>query len=92
MLTFEQAKKIGLEACAEKIGKEFVREHADATSTAYGEHDGEVYCFIGINISPRKQFDGKTLRLSSTGKPDYRASCNVSLKDGSTTFIECVLP
>lgn len=92
MLTFEQAKKIGLDACIEKLGKEFVRNHAETTSSAYGEHDEEVYCFVGVSTGPRKSFNGKTLRLSSDRKPAYRASCNVSLKDGSTTFIECVLP
>lgn len=91
MLTFEQAKKIGLDACTDKLGRDFVRSHADATSSAYGEHDNEVYCFVGVSTSPKKDFDG-TLVLSSDRKPAYRASCNVSLEDGKTTFIECVLP
>lgn len=92
MLTIDQAKKIGFDACAEKLGREFVDLHADATSSAYGQHDDKVYCFLGISIEPRRTFDGETLRLSSDRKLKYRASCNVSLLDGSTEFIECVTP
>ena len=91
MLTLEQAKTIGINACIEKLGKEFVENHADTTSSAYGRHDNEVFCFVGVNLEPRRVYDG-TLRLSSEAKPTYRASCNVSLRDGNTTFIECVLP
>lgn len=35
MLRFQQTKKNGLEAYADKISKKFVRQHADITSTAY---------------------------------------------------------
>lgn len=92
MLRFETARKIGLNACIDKIGRDFVQTYADSTTTAYGEIDGNAFCFVGVDDRPSSMFDGKTLTLDSQSKFPYRASCNVNLKDGSTHFLDCVVP
>lgn len=92
MLCFETAKKIGLNACIDKIGREFVRKYADSTATAYGEVDGCAFCFVGVDNRPQSAFDGETLTLDSQSQFPYRASCNVSMTDGSTRFFDCVVP
>lgn len=56
MLTFEEARKIGLDACAEKLGRNFVRKYAGTSSTAYGDAEDHVYCFIGVSDQPRKPY------------------------------------
>lgn len=94
MLSFEAAKKIGVNACIDKIGRDFVTKNKDNSTSAYGEGEGEgeVYCYVGVaeessglNDSPDK------LYLTADGFP-YYASCNVSMMDGSITFLECVVP
>ena len=92
MLCFEEARKIGLNACIDKIGRDFVRKYAESTTTAYGEVDGNAFCFVGVDNQPLPSFDGKTLVLDSRSKFPYRASCNVSLQDGDMQFLDCVVP
>lgn len=92
MLTLEQAKDKGFKTCISKIGAEFVRSHADRTSSAFGEHDGMVFCFIGVSDRPMPSFKEGTLRLSPGEKPKYRASCDVKLETGEIVFLECVVP
>ena len=42
MLTVEEAKKIGIRACVEKIGYDFCKAHPDNGVSAYGEErEGE---------------------------------------------------
>lgn len=92
MLTFEDAKRIGLNACIEKLGREFVNKYADSTSSAYGDDgEGNAFCFVGVDNRPQKPYTG-TLTLSRREKFPYRASCKVSMSNGSTVFYDCVLP
>ena len=35
MLTYESARKIGVEACIDKLGRAFVEKHRDTSSSAY---------------------------------------------------------
>ena len=53
MLTFEDAKKIGIDACAEKIGRSFIREYADTSSTGYGDAEDHAFCYIGVDNRKR---------------------------------------
>ena len=92
MLTFEKAKRIGLNACINKLGKEFVETYADSTSSAYGDDgEGNAFCFVGVDNRPRKRFTGN-LKLTSKEQFPYRASCKVSMSTGETTFFDCVIP
>ncbi len=54
MLTVVEAKKIGIQACMDKIGYDFCKKHADNGTTAYGEDDGFVKCFLGLVMSRRQ--------------------------------------
>ncbi|MBQ8199200.1 MAG: hypothetical protein IJZ76_07230 [Lachnospiraceae bacterium] len=94
MLTVIEAKKKGMKACIEKIGYEFCKKHADNSTTAYGEDDGVVFCYVGVDDSPAPDFDSETQTwiLSENNEFPYSASCNVSMKDGEIVFLECNLP
>ncbi len=93
MLSVNEARKIGINACIDKLGRDFVRKYKDSCVYAYGESEDGVYCFVGVNDNP-DCYDNDTdvLILDSTSKFPYRVSCNVRLTDGAVTFIECVLP
>ena len=47
MLTFEEAKKIGIRACIDRIGYDFCLAHNENSTSAYGEVDGIGKCFVG---------------------------------------------
>ena len=92
MLSVEAAKKIGINACIEKLGREFVLAHKEYATSAYGESDDGVFCFVGVDDGCKSQNSDRVLILDSHSEFPYRASCNISLADGTTRFIECVLP
>ena len=90
MLTFNEAKKIGVNACIDKIGREFVAEHRDTSSVAYGENKGKVFCFVGVNDKPDNLPQNPTeLMLDGGEKFPYSASCNVCMLNGTVDFLEC---
>lgn len=92
MLSVETAKKIGINACIDKLGRDFVLSHRDCATSAYGESEYGVFCFVGVDDKFVSQNSDKKLILDSCSKFSYRASYNVSLIDGSQRFIECVSP
>ena len=92
MLTFEKAKEIGLNACIDKLGRDFVERYAESTSSAYGDDgEGNAFCFVGVDDKPNSTYNG-TLSLTSKDEFPYRASCLVSMATGVATFLDCVLP
>ena len=92
MLSIAAAKKIGINACINKLGREFVLAHRNSSTSAFGENDGGVFCFVGIDDNPRPiHFDG-TLTLDSASHFPYFASCIVDLSSGATDCLECVIP
>lgn len=95
MLTVEEAKKIGIRACINKIGYDFCKKHADNATSAYGEEDGYVNCFVGVSDFPAPECDitkVEQLILTSGKKWPYVASCNVYLEDGEIEFLEHRVP
>lgn len=92
MLNMETAKKIGLNACIDKLGREFVLANKDVATSAYGESDGGVFCFVGVDDRHSRTTCDRSLVLDSHSSFPYRVSCNVSLLDGSPRFVECVTP
>ncbi len=92
MLNIEAARKIGINACIDKIGRDFVLAHKDSSTTAYGESDDGVFCFVGVDDRHNLQEQEGVLLLDSHSEFPYRASCNVNLANGVPHFIECVLP
>ena len=95
MLTVIEAKKIGIRACIDAIGYDFCKKHADNGTSAYGEHDGIVYCFVGVSDEPTPECDISkvdSLILTSVTEWPYSASCNVDMQDGQIEFLEIRRP
>ena len=90
MLTFEEAKKIGIDACVAKLGESFVSKHEDNLCAGYGDVEDYAYCFLGVSDQPEK-LSGE-LVLDSTSKWPFIAKCNVWYNDGRIEFFDCVLP
>ena len=84
MLSKEAAKKIGIDACADKLGRDFILAHKNYAIS--------VYCFVGVDDQHRPQNNFDTFVLDGPSQFPFRASCNVSLEDGIPRFEECVLP
>lgn len=95
MLTFEEAKKIGIRACMDKIGYDFCMQHKDNAVSTYGEDDGIVYCFVGVSDQPEPDYDSldySELKLTHENDWTYYASCNVDRSNGAIEFLECKVP
>lgn len=92
MLNVEAARRIGIKACIDKLGRDFVLAHKEFATSAYGECEEGVYCFVGVDNRSKASDDCKRLILDSHSEFPYRVSCNVNLLDGTHSFIECVLP
>lgn len=96
MLTAEEARKAGINACIDLIGRDFVEQNKDSATAAYSltaTKYGAVDCFVGVGDREKRENDG-TLVLDSTSKFQYQAVCSVSLIDGMVTFNEdlCIFP
>lgn len=92
MLTFEEAKVIGFNACVDKLGRDFCRQYKDSAVTAYGLEEDEAYCFVGIDNRKSRYEQMENLVLTSDTSFPCRASCNVNLKTGVTDYLEVVKP
>lgn len=95
MLSFDMARKIGINACIDKIGRDFVLAHKDTATSAWGEGETEnsVFCFVGVDDAPAEPLPEGVLQLDGEGSRwPYHASCLVSLVNGATIFQECVSP
>ncbi len=96
MLTMDDARRNGLNACAEKIGKDFLRTHQENSTMACSEMDDVVVsCFVGVNDQPAQleNIDSVTeMVLTSYRNWPYFASCKVNRTDGTISFTECKLP
>ena len=88
MLSVEEATRIGQEACINKLGIGFVQQHQGFGSFGYGEIDGKVFCFVGVD--PFHQSSGKGLILDHQKFP-CRISCTVDIETGEVVFVECVM-
>ena len=85
MLSKEAAKKIGIDACADKLGRDFILAHKNYAISIYGESADSVYCFVGVDDQHRPQNNFDTFVLDGPSQFPFRASCNVSLEDGYLT-------
>ena len=86
MMSAKEAKKIGVRACMEKIGYDFCIEHQDGACVSYGENNGEMFCFVGIDNNASEKND-EVLTLSSVKGFPYSASCNVNMESGEIKFL-----
>lgn len=92
MLKLETARKIGMTACIDKLGRDFVLANRNMMTSAYGESEDGLFCFVGVTSAQTATVTHKHLILDSQSQFQYRVSCNVDLQNGEPTFIECVLP
>lgn len=93
MLTVKEAARIGINACIDKLGRDFVLANRDNGVSGYGENDGMVFCYVGVDDKPWvDKYPDDVIVLDSTSKFPYLVSCNVCLEDGTMKFIECILP
>lgn len=96
LLTVEEAKKIGIRACVDKIGYEFCKAHPDNGVSAYGEErEGYINCFVGVSDQPAPVCDiSKVDELILIHENDwpYFACYDVCLNDGSIIFLEAKIP
>ena len=91
MISYERARRIGVEACIDKLGREFVMKHRDSSGSAYGDRGDHAYCFVGVDDKPVMKMD-KGLMLTSDSHFPFVARCTVRYSDGKIDFLECVLP
>lgn len=86
MLTVEVARKVGINACIDKIGREYVLSHKDCATSAYGECADGVYCFVGVDTEYRSLNSDRVLILDGRSRFSHSASCNVDLETGAVSF------
>lgn len=89
MISVEEAKRIGINACIDKIGRELCREYADNGVSGYGRRDNRIECFVGLNdehVEPIDIDNVTELVLSDQRDWKYLAECSVDLKDGAVKF------
>ena len=91
MLTYERARKIGVDACIDKLGRDFVKKYQDTSSSGFGDRGDHAFCFVGVDDRPDPVMKDE-LVLTSNGKFPYMARCNVNYCDGQVVFLECTLP
>lgn len=87
MISFEAARKIGINACIDRLGRDFVFSHRDRATSAYGENGGYVYCFVGVDTNCKSMNRNGILILDAQSRFSRRASCNVDLETGTIDFI-----
>ena len=93
MITVENAKKIGITYCADAMGRDFVKKYASNSSTGFSESETDVFCFLGINDKEEALENQETLVLTSNDDHfPYRASCVVSLDDGTIDEFKYIHP
>ena len=93
MLTYEEAKKIGVNACVEKLGRDFVMKYKNTSCSAYGDDKTHAFCFVGVNTEPDPPYrEDDPLVLDGGSDWPYKASCNVWYQDGRIEFFDCKLP
>lgn len=96
MISFEQAKQIGIQACIDKIGRELVEAHKDTACFASGNAGDHMFCFVGVNTKPDPDPVGRPLVLDGEDEESLRfeflANCLVSYEDGEVLFLKCIVP
>ena len=75
MLSYEDARKIGVNACIDKIGRDICIKHADNAVSGYGRDGDYVNCFVGVNDEPAPVIDRDDLsELVLTHEKDWKYS------------------
>lgn len=91
MLTYENAREIGVNACIDKLGRDFVAKYKDTFCSADGDRGDHIYCFVGVSDRPLPDMDDG-LVLTSDNQFPYIARCTVDYLNGEVSFLNCTLP
>ena len=92
MLTRKEARRIGINACIDKIGRDFYEKYINSVSIAYGEIENGEFCFVGVDNKNTPYEYQDSLVLSSSEPIPYRVSCKILLQNGEVEFIEMTTP
>ena len=93
MLTFEEARRKGINACMDAIGREFVEEAVSFYSnTGCVEDENSVFCVLAVDDSLHDSFETEDEEDVSEDDYKYTASCVVSMENGEVTFIKRRVP
>ena len=94
MLTYSEAKKIGFDACVDKIGRDFVKQYESTSCVGYGDELEYAFCYVGVDDRPDPIDDSDDIILddSEDSKFPYLVSCKVWYDDGRVEFIDYMLP
>ena len=96
MLTIEEVKNIGLNACIDKIGYEFCKKHEDTILYGYGQYEGKLRCYVGVDDQPEPNYENmkpEDFFLScGRNRLPYYVHCNVNMQNGAVEFVEWKLP
>lgn len=69
-------QKMGIDACVEKLGRDFIKMHKDTSWAGYGDAEDYAFCYVGVDDRP---------------EPNWNNS-EIVLDDGRIEFQNCVLP
>ena len=90
-MTKDSLVKIGINACIDKLGREFVKKYSLSSTSAYGDTGDGVFCYVGVNDQEENIWESPEVVLDSITHFPYKASCIVK-ENGEIVFRECVLP
>lgn len=79
MLTIDEARQKGLNACIDLLGREFMRQYKHQGCAAWGVTENGVFCFVAISTKEPQQY---MVMLDSTSKWSCCSECTVSLSTG----------
>lgn len=90
MLSIEKARKKGINACIDLLGREFCLEHEDNSLSGYGEPDnGLMRCFVSVDDEPSIE----TEQHYVGGEPmPYRAFVDVDMETGEILVVDIITP
>ena len=91
MLNYEKAREIGINACIDRIGRDFVTKHQNTACSGAGDRGDHAFCFVGVDDRPEPEIEDE-LVLTSSGAFPYLVTCNVSYKSGYIEFLEVTIP
>ena len=85
MFTVDECKKIGYDACIDRLGREQVVLNKERGCHGFSIIDGGIRCFVGYDEKEYKpQKEGITL---GTTQFDFLACAFVNSETGNVTFI-----
>ena len=103
MLTYEEAKKVGVSQCINDFGTDFISNEAETLMAVYAvsAKEKKMFCCVAADTKshngepdtiPVKLKNDQTLFLPDKAIWPYRISLLVSLEDGSVEYLESIVP